>query len=216
MYTNRFKTLLDVITERGKCDHKFITFIESDQNETTLTYKDLYWEALAFLGNLQDAGVKQGQEIVFQIENNRHFVKAFWACILGGMIPVPVSIGNNDEHRMKLFKIWDVLNDPFLIIEPKILKDLEKYTLKSNQDDLFENIRHRHQLLLQDHEQPKQSFAKIHTPQLEDIAFIQFSSGSTGDPKGVILTHHNLIHNTSGIINRTVVTEQDSFLQWMP
>ncbi|KAE8561283.1 non-ribosomal peptide synthetase [Paenibacillus polymyxa] len=216
MYTKRFKTLVDVITERGKSDHKFITFIESDQNETTLTYKDLYWEALAFLENLQNAGVKQGQEIVFQIENNRHFVKAFWACILGGMIPVPVSIGNNDEHRMKLFKIWDVLNDPFLLIEPKILKDLEKYTLKTNQNNLFENIRHRHQLLLQDHEQPKQSFAKIHTPQLEDIAFIQFSSGSTGDPKGVILTHHNLIHNTSGIINRTVVTEQDSFLQWMP
>lgn len=50
----------------------------------------------------------------------------------------------------------------------------------------------------------------------KDIAFIQFSSGSTGDPKGVLLTHENLMHNIYDIISSNNVQDTDSFLSWKP
>ncbi|GIP58449.1 non-ribosomal peptide synthetase [Paenibacillus woosongensis] len=216
MFTKQFTTLIDVIQERGKSESRGITFIEGDEQEVRLTYRELYEEACGFLGYLQAQGVGQGQEVVFQIEDNRRFVIAFWACILGGMIPVPVSTGNNDEHKIKVFRIWEVLHRPYLITESKILLDLEKYTAKSGQAHLYDLIRNNVTLADNSEVFMRQHHPQIHSAKAEDIAFIQFSSGSTGDPKGVMLTHKNLIYNTSGIINGSKITAEDSYLQWMP
>jgi amino acid adenylation domain-containing protein/non-ribosomal peptide synthase protein (TIGR01720 family) len=216
VYTKQFTSLVEVIKERGKSGNTGITFINSDDQEVRMTYKELYEESCGFLGYLQKQGVVQGQEVVFQIEDNRSFVISFWACILGGMIPVPVSTGNNDEHKSKVFRIWGVLHHPYLVTESKILQDLEKLPNKSGQPQLFEMIRDK--ITLVDHEKAfsREYSPQIHNSHAEDIAFIQFSSGSTGDPKGVMLTHKNLIHNVCGILNTSQVTAEDSYLQWMP
>lgn len=132
------------------------------------------------------------------------------------MIPVPVSTGNNDEHKIKVFRIWEVLHRPYLITESKILLDLEKYTAKSGQAHLYDLIRNNVTLADNSEVFMRQHHPQIHSAKAEDIAFIQFSSGSTGDPKGVMLTHRNLIYNTSGIINGSKITAEDSYLQWMP
>lgn len=97
MYTSQFQTLVDVIRERSSISDRGIRFIESDKNETVVSYRQLFEEAQGYLGYLQHLGIKPKQEIVFQIQENKSFVVAFWACILGGMIPVPVSIGEDDD-----------------------------------------------------------------------------------------------------------------------
>ena len=53
-------------------------------------------------------------------------------------------------------------------------------------------------------------------PNPSDIAFIQYSSGSTGDPKGVMLTHRNLTINTAQLAAGAGYTDRDSVLSWMP
>nr|WP_040931325.1 AMP-binding protein [Paenibacillus larvae] len=105
MYTNQFHTLVDVILERSKLTDRGIRFINADKVEAFISYHQLFKEAQGFLGYLQTIGVKPKQEIVFQIQENKSFVIAFWACLLGGMIPVPVSIGDVDEHKLKSKKI---------------------------------------------------------------------------------------------------------------
>ena len=44
-------------------------------------------------------GLKAKDEAVFQIMNIKSFIVSFWACVLGGIVPVPVSIENNEEHK---------------------------------------------------------------------------------------------------------------------
>src|SRR5690606_16722987 len=100
--------------------------------------------------------------------------------------------------------------------ESKILLDLEKYTAKSGQAHLYDLIRNNVTLADNSEVFMRQHHPQIHSAKAGDIASIQFSSGSTGEPKGVMLTHKNLIYNTSGIINGSKITAEDSYLQWMP
>lgn len=213
MFTNQFHTLVDVIRERSNITDHGIRFIESDKNETFISYRQLFDEAQGFLGYLQHIGIQPKQEIVFQIQENKSFVVAFWACLLGGMVPVPVSIGEDDDHKLKVWRIWNILNNPFLIASEKILDKIKKYAAEHDLQDFHQQLNEKSDII-QDriYDQP----ASLYEPDADELAFIQFSSGSTGDPKGVMLTHHNLIHNTCAIRNALSIDLKDSFLSWMP
>lgn len=213
MYTSQFQTLVDVIRERSNISDRGIRFIESDKNETVVSYRQLFEEAQGYLGYLQHLGIKPKQEIVFQIQENKSFVVAFWACILGGMIPVPVSIGEDDDHKLKVWRIWNILNHPFLIASEKVLDKIKKYAAEHDLQNFHHQLNEKSDVIQdQTYDYP----ASFYEPDADELAFIQFSSGSTGDPKGVMLTHHNLIHNTCAIGTALHVHSKDSFLSWMP
>jgi iturin family lipopeptide synthetase A len=168
------------------------------------------------LDHLQKKGLKPGDELVFQIKDNDlySFVTTFWGCILGGIIAVPVTVGSNDEQRKKLFKIWDTLNNPYMITDRPTTNRLLQYTKDSNHIQLVQQMIKR-SILLENISHSGQS-GMVQEVSAQEIAFIQFSSGSTGDPKGVMLTHENLIANTSAINSSLHTEHNDAFLSWMP
>ncbi|OUL06445.1 non-ribosomal peptide synthetase [Bacillus spizizenii] len=213
MYTSQFQTLVDVIRERSNISDRGIRFIESDKIETFVSYRQLFDEAQGFLGYLQHIGIQPKQEIVFQIQENKSFVVAFWACLLGGMIPVPVSIGEDDDHKLKVWRIWNILNNPFLIASETVLDKMKKFAADHDLQDFHHQLIEKSDIIqdrIYDHP------ASLYEPEGDELAFIQFSSGSTGDPKGVMLTHHNLIHNTCAIRNALAIDLKDTLLSWMP
>ncbi|MHC5564837.1 amino acid adenylation domain-containing protein [Bacillus spizizenii] len=213
MYTSQFQTLVDVIRERSNISDRGIRFIESDKIETFVSYRQLFDEAQGFLGYLQHIGIQPKQEIVFQIQENKSFVVAFWACLLGGMIPVPVSIGEDDDHKLKVWRIWNILNNPFLIASETVLDKMKKFAADHDLQDFHHQLIEKSDIIqdrIYDHP------ASLYEPEADELAFIQFSSGSTGDPKGVMLTHHNLIHNTCAIRNALAINLKDTLLSWMP
>lgn len=209
----KYETLLEMLEDNRVLD-KGITFINGGENDDFICYDRIYNEALFVLYNLQLMGIKPGQELIFQIERNEDFIILFWACIMGGIIPVPVTIGVNEEHRTKLLKIFNILNDPFIITDEKIFEKLAVYLSKKGLDAEYEKLRNR-TIFVQDVKQDK-GIGRIHGAHKEDIAFIQFSSGSTGDPKGVVLTHENLITNIKDILCCIKITDDDSSFGWMP
>lgn len=210
----KYNTLIEVIKKRSNCNKKGIIFISEDQDEKFLLYSDLYSKSLQMLYYLQQKGLKPKDELVMQIEDNEMFLSMFWACILGGIIPVPLTVGKNSEQRYKLLKIWSILNNPYLIVDDKSLCQLKDYIesseIKSDITDFesrilnLEKIRNNNQ------------YGLIYKAMSNDICFIQFSSGSTGEPKGVMLTHANLLVNINAIINGSNITSVDSFMSWMP
>ncbi|MGQ8873040.1 amino acid adenylation domain-containing protein [Paenibacillus sp. TSA_86.1] len=214
MYTSQFQTLVDVIRDRSKMTDRGIRFIDSDKIETWMSYSELFNAAKGYLGYLQKIGLQPGQEIIFQIQENKRFLIAFWACLLGGMIPVPVSIGEDEEQNMKVCRIWDLLNAPFMIASEKVLDKMKKFALQHELSDFHRQLEKRAEII-QD-KVYEYDAVKYNEPKSEDLAFIQFSSGSTGDPKGVMLTHRNLIYNACAAINCAKISIEDSFLSWMP
>ncbi|MBL6448227.1 amino acid adenylation domain-containing protein [Fulvivirga sp. 29W222] len=207
-------TLIEVLKQRSRQSNTGITFINSGEQENYLSYKELYHSALRSLSHLQKMGMSPKDELVFQIDDNKTFVITYWACLLGGIIPVPLTIGQNDDHKQKLFNIWEILNNPFVVSSKSGLTRLEAYANQNGLDKTFDRI--KSSSIDQDDVISSKENGEIYKVHEDDIAFIQFSSGSTGSPKGVVLTHKNLITNVAAISAASGYTNDDSMISWMP
>lgn len=204
------KTLTQLLEIRKESSSSGITCIEGGNEENFLSYHQLYDEALKALHYLQSKGLKPGSELVFQIDDNQIFVIVFWACILGGIYPVPLTVGTNEEHKNKLLNIWPVLNDPFLIISEYNFKKSDLLSKTDILGDIEEKIVYQENIM------SSEDFGSVYNVQENDIAFIQFSSGSTGNPKGVMLTHKNLVTNVRAISEASGYSDADRMISWMP
>jgi acyl-CoA synthetase (AMP-forming)/AMP-acid ligase II/acyl carrier protein len=91
---------------------------------------------------------------------------------------------------------------------------LSDFARANELDDTFAELTKRYFNASSD--APESTSASIHQSSPDDIAFIQFSSGSTSTPKGVVLSHRNLIVNTRAIIAGCDMSEQDHLFSWMP
>ncbi|MBO9732433.1 MAG: amino acid adenylation domain-containing protein [Chitinophaga sp.] len=208
----RPQTLPEILLRRKDVKEKGITFISGSNNEEFLSYQQLYTKAVSWLGFLQDSGLKPGDELVLQIEDHKTFLQIFWASILGGIIPVPVAVTYQGENAQKLFKIRTFLNNPTLFTNAV---HHEKLTTTAFADNTVEEHRFEKVLFAEELE-GYTGTGEIYPATPDTIAFLQFSSGSTGNPKGVVLTHKNLVTNIYAATAAQQLNENDSHLSWMP
>lgn len=213
VYERKWTTLTEVI-ESYATQEPGITFINGDYQEVMISYRGLYIEAQMILRHLQVAGIEPGHELVLQIRDNMDLLSVFWACLLGRIIPVPLSIGDNDENRLKVFKVWGILKNPHIATDRGLLNKLKVFGERNAYSDEIAEFEKRGVLV--DEMKKAAQPGKIQYAKPDDIAFIQFSSGSTGDPKGVVLSHENLMTNLYAIVNCAEWNSEDRILCWMP
>ena len=187
-----------------------ITFIQDGENSVFVSYASLLDISKGMLGGLQKIGLQKGDFLIFFIEDNESFISAFWACLLGGIIPVPISVGGQEQHANKLFAVRERLDNCAILTDDSNKNRVHQFALERkmplNQNQLFSF----------DQINGKSYVGDIQNLDASDIAFIQFSSGSTGSPKGVILTHKNLISNVTDISIHSNLEENSTSLSWMP
>src|SRR6202035_2444788 len=173
-----------------------------------------YTRALGILYHLQAKGAQRGDKMIIFLNNNEQFLDGFWAAICGGIAPVPLAVGISDEHRHKLLRVARKLGNPLLYTDAKTLERLEALAGEVGESELFAQLKSRAFLVESITDISKAG--KLVRPVPEDLAFIQFSSGSTSEPKGVMLSHGNLMANTKGVTAVAKFTDQDISLSWMP
>ena len=208
----RYESLTNILQNARDLSRE-IRFIDGDKDETAFPFGHVWGDALRLLGSLQEHGMQAGDELVIFTHSNQKFVTAFWAAILGGIVPVPVAVGISDEHRFKLFRILTQLNNGTLYTEPGLLDRLKKFAVKNELTEIQALLDDR---AVTDADISGAGVGKIAEPDPASIAFIQYSSGSTSDPKGVCLTHNNLTANIRGIMEGIQWNEEERSLSWMP
>jgi len=207
-----YDTLIDVLKDARGRDRE-IRFIDGEHDESVVRFADLWDRALALLGSLQARGMQAGDELVIFSKSNESFVVAFWAAVLGGIVPVPVAVGISDEHRLKLFRIISQLERATLFTELGLLERLRDFADERELRDVRRLLDEKTVLMS---DVAPGAHGELYAATPDDIAFIQYSSGSTSDPKGVVLTHRNLCTNIRAIVEATHWNENDQSLSWMP
>lgn len=193
--------------------NKGITFIESADDMQYYTYAAFFDKVACCLHKLIESGIAPGEEVVIQVEDSASFLTIFWACIMGKIIPIPLSVGNQPEQKRKSRRVWKQLSNPWLVASKQTIKHFLKF--EGEDREIISQMLDRSVNLDFVMTPGKKYFSDIPVSS-EEIAYIQYSSGSTGTPKGVMLTHGNLFANVSAILKRSGTTKDDSMLSWMP
>jgi acyl-CoA synthetase (AMP-forming)/AMP-acid ligase II/aryl carrier-like protein len=206
-------TLVDILESNRNVD-RAVTYVDGESSERHVPYGDVHARALGILHHLQAMGAQRGDKMIIFLNNNEQFLDGFWAAVCGGIVPVPLAVGISDEHRHKLLRVARKIGKPLLYTDAKNLERLAALAHDVGESALFADLKSRCFLVesISDISRP----GKLYRPAPEDLAFIQFSSGSTSEPKGVMLTHGNLIANVAGATAVGGYNDQDVTLSWMP
>jgi acyl-CoA synthetase (AMP-forming)/AMP-acid ligase II len=185
-----------------------VGYIRPDHSVDFTSYPDLLLHASHLLAGLQDLGVDKGDKVILSLDRCDEIVPVMWACFLGGIIPAllqpPVSFSEHNPAAEKAEKVFRLLGNPRVILS------------HSHRESWQGSDVPEHLLLdVQDIPLPDESpvFPSI-VP--GDLAFIQFSSGSTGDPKGIMLTHYNVLCNLEAITSGIQINPFDYSVSWLP
>ncbi|RPI12846.1 MAG: AMP-dependent synthetase [Lysobacterales bacterium] len=209
----QYQTLTEMLDHRSR-GAGGIGYLEGESAEKTLPLSKLRQRALGILHHLQRAGAEPGDLLILHVASNEQFIDAYWACLYGGIVPVPVAVGISDEHKQKLLRIARQLGRPLLYTDRKLRDRLAAFAESQGTADVWNALERRTFLIDQlDDVSREGTPARVSTDQ---TAFIQFSSGSTSEPKGVVLTHGNILANAEGSRQAAGFTEQDVSLSWMP
>ncbi len=180
------------------------------EGENALTYPELLLAARGVLSGLRRAGLQPQDKVLFQFERNRDFVIAFWACVLGGFVPVPLAVAPSyREANAALTKVkhaWEMFRGPLLLtsatLRPGIESAVRLLALDGAQVADIDSL-------------AGDPDAEVCTAQAEEPALIMLTSGSTGAPKAVVLSHQNLVWRACASRQVNQFDERDVSLNWM-
>lgn len=217
-----------------KFAHHSVCYLDYFGEAWSEHYKDLYQRAARIGAGLVVQGIQPATPVLLQLRRNVDFVGAFWGCIAAGAIPVPMAVPQHDNALsdtalvdvMQLLNTRVIMTDQkgalrlrqgfedspdsqfnvFILDEVCISKaeDVTKIKEASETKDVrqIENTRHKEFVW--------------HVADPDDTALMMLTSGTTGTPKVVSLTHRNLIARALGEQIALGLSSVDITLNWMP
>lgn len=181
-----------------------------DDGVVELRYGELFAKAAEVASGLQARGLQPRQTVALMLPTSLEYFQAFFGALLAGLIPVPIyppfRMAQIEDHLRRQAGILNNAQAALLVSVPEV-RPLARL-LRSAVESL----------------EAVETVAAIartgpHTlvrPQPQDTAFLQYTSGSTGNPKGVVLSHANLLANIRAMGRVAEVTSEDVFVSWLP
>ncbi|MER7485807.1 beta-ketoacyl synthase N-terminal-like domain-containing protein, partial [Streptomyces sp. NPDC126497] len=191
-------TLLDVLLDAAHRDpDHVVVHVRGDGSELSVTFRELLEESLRVAGGYRDAGVVPGTCVPVVADRGEDFQPLFWGALAAGLVPVPLA---PDVRRVR--PVWEHLGRPPVAVDEAC----------AGVADRLDGAR----VLRLEELRTSSAVESPATAAPDDLAFLQFSSGSTGAPKGVELTHAAVLANLRQLIGAAGLTDRDVVVGWMP
>ena len=207
------ETLVDVlewhVVNHGERPH--IQLYDDYTDGEILTYRDLWTGASAIAAGLEIRGLVPGEAVALMLPTGRDYFFAYFGVVMAGGVPVPiyppVRRAQLEDHLRRQSRILTSCRAAMLLTTANATR--VAHLLTAAVDSL------RHVLTVVQLMGRTESHEPVRRA-AHDTAFLQYTSGSTGDPKGVVLSHANLLANMRGDGRALRVQSSDVFVSWLP
>jgi fatty-acyl-CoA synthase len=207
MLYEKFETL-EKVRDRGPL------FLREDGGETKYSFSELIAKAREVLGHLQARGLGRGDRVGIIVPDSEQFILTFLGAVMGGIIPVPMyppSVpGKTDFYLWSSRKILEASKAKALVAQRSLMPLIERLF---DRPDCLKSL-----LMSEELQTPVGVEAKFVELTPEDTCFLQFTSGSTAAPKGVIVSHDNVAANAHAMLGEALAVdpESDIGVSWLP
>jgi len=193
-------SLLDILTKNKAYAEPICHLYAQYSLIESLSYSEILNQSKNYAQNLKKRLRCTNEPILISLDTSKEFLFSFFGILISGNIPVPVSSNTlmlKNDYIELIEKIRTSCHAKFIISNMTFDFDIES---------------------IQPKDLTKESDEGMNLPsfQLDDICFIQYSSGSTRDPKGVAVSHGNILANLAQIKEGMKVTSRDKICSWLP
>ncbi len=180
--------------------------------QQVLPFSELRSKALATARKLISAGMKRGDRVAVIAETGPEFMTVFFGCQYAGLVPCPVPytmyIGGKDAYIERVTGMLRAAAACAVITT----SDLESHIRSGAAGAGVDKVLTHEEL-----QSLPESLVKLETFGPDDVAYIQYSSGSTSEPKGVLITQRAIMANTVGMLRDGLqITPNDRAFSWLP
>ncbi|WP_300462921.1 fatty acyl-AMP ligase [Desulfobacula sp.] len=206
------KTLNEFLRKRVELSggSTWLTLYSKDKIACKLTYAELLEGAICWSAELLKTGVRPGDRILLILPTEKAFYEAFWGILQAGAIPVPLyppmRLARIEEYLKSLGNIIHNCGASVLVTNG-LIRPLIRPVERING--------HRISFLIS-----RNNYSKPVKPDRsarpDDMGLLQYTSGSTGSQKGVMLTHANLLANLRAIGRMLRPSSEDVAVSWLP
>ncbi|KAF5726792.1 hypothetical protein HS088_TW22G00474 [Tripterygium wilfordii] len=217
----RNKTLYNWVSDEGAVVCKR-TYTELHANASCIAYKML---------TIQKPAIKPGDRVLLVYVPGLDFVDAFFGCLRAKVLPVPVlppdPLQRGGQALTKIANIAKSCNAVAILstlvyhsaVRAGAVKNLISFMGKNGKSSVsWPNLPwlHTDSWIKSNKKLLPEDIVDQSESQPHDLSFLQFTSGSTGDPKGVMITHGGLIHNVKLMKRRYKSTSKTVLVSWLP
>ena len=210
---DRVHTLIEVLDWHVHAHPERVHVLLSDgeREREQLSYGELDGRARELATGLREAHLIPGDRVAIMLPTGADFLASFFGVLYAGGVPVPIyppaRMSQLQEHMRRQAAILANAGAQILITVPAAVR--VGRVLEARVATL-ETIVTPRQLRVPGARTPPVR------REAEDLAFLQYTSGSTGDPKGVMLSHANLLANIRAMIEAMTISDEDVLVSWLP
>lgn len=205
------ETLIGALEAAVKSGAPFLTLHQGRQRHA-LSYADALAGAWRISATLRNRGLQRGDRVALLLPTSALFVQALLGSMLAGAIPVPLAspmtFGGVERYLKNLTVILNDAGAEWLITYPRIKEAVAGDTTLSS---LLGNV-----LVEADIDGSAPIDPRGPSLSGSDTAFLQYTSGTTGKPKGVMISHRAAVSNTYAIATGMKQTDADVGVSWLP
>jgi acyl-CoA synthetase (AMP-forming)/AMP-acid ligase II len=208
----QWSTLIELLNDKArtqpqKVAYKFLH--RGEQEAYSLTYKDVNSQAKAIAAYLQSLDVV-GERALLLYQPGVEFITAFFGCLYAGVVAVPAYPPRRNQKMMRLKAVVEDASAKVILSTASLLSQVQS-RLADNLD-----LEPLHWLATDEVEEELANSWQSPKVSSKTIAFLQYTSGSTGMPKGVAIAHNNLLHNERMIKGAFRHTSDTTVVGWLP